>query len=230
MMSTSGGSEAVAREAMLGQAMLDSGQSTVKFKFASINSVDAGIADALAGLPTMGVEAEVMAIAKGLFSYHNPEGFGSGDDAKAVTAAKDALNLALGAGKDAAGNQTGGVQEVMRHQTLLPPDVRGSDVEAAIRSAQPSDTYDFFQREELNADMWTQAGLGPSAGSLPMMGGVPLTLDQIKARDFQIRPTPEMGEYAYRLEFNGPGGGSPVRDASGGVYVFDIQKLLEAVQ
>lgn len=250
MMVAGGGSKPAAREAMIGRAMLDAGQSTAKFKYATITSIDPAFSEAMAGLPTEGMESEILAIAGGLFAFHYPEGFGPDDTAKAQVAAKEMLNLAYGADKDPAGKPTGGVQTVMDHPVLLPPGVRGSDVQdmfvgnslgadysgigvsqgAAIGAAIGAAYGRIAEKDKRNEAAWVAAGIGTSLGSGPMMGGAPVTSAQFRNRSFKIKPAPEVGENAYRIYFMGQQGMTEVLDASGGIYTFDIQKLVDAGQ
>jgi hypothetical protein len=241
MMSAATGNRDVAMEAMMGRAMVDAGQSKNEFRYASVRSVDPLISSALIGLPVP--ESDVLALAAGIMAYQHPEGFGNKpDDLKAkAAAASSAMNRALGQSVAPTGDVTGGVQNVMGFGVLLPVGVSGKAVEAAFGFDRGSGVASFMTGP-VNylmfkaTDAVTGAGpkvadlsgaaMGASAGSQPMMGGVPLTASQIASGNVMLSPVPQMGPTAYRMVYATGGGAAEVRDASGGVFVFDIEKLV----
>ncbi|MDB6151471.1 MAG: hypothetical protein JWQ44_2919 [Chthoniobacter sp.] len=234
----SGGDAAIAKEAMTGQAMLDAGMSKGKLPAVDISQVDAGYAQALAGLPIP--QADIMKLAAGYYAYHNHEPIKDAADAK--KAAKDAVNAALGASTDTAGRTTGGIQAVNGQPLLLPSGVRGADVEAVLNGSggamgavglvggalpvlgPTALALGYGLSDTAISPAWQSSGLGASKGGPPMMGTVPLSQSQLK--ETRIIPTPQFGENAYRMEFRG----APVRDSKGGLYVFDLTQLVKGAK
>jgi hypothetical protein len=238
-MSAATGNRDVAMEAMMGRAMVDAGQSKNEFRYASVRSVDPLISAALAGLPVP--ESDVLALAAGIMAYQHPEGFGNKpEDLKAkAAAASSALNRALGQSVAPTGDVTGGVQNVMGFGVLLPVGVSGKAVEEAFGydSGKGAASFltgpvNYMLRAGADAAFgasgadFSTAGIGASAGSQPMMGGVPLTASQIASGNVVLAPVPQMGPTAYRMIYATGGGAAEVRDASGGVFVFDIERLV----
>jgi hypothetical protein len=230
MMSSATGNRDVAMEAMMGRAMVDAGQAKNEFKYASVRSVDPLISSALIGLPVP--ESDVLALAAGIMAYQNPEGFGNkAEDLKAkAAAASAALNRALGQSVSPTGETTGGVQNVMGFGVLLPVGVSGEAVERAF-SYSPGIggmlTQGFVDMAGGTGPLdMSSAGLGASAGSQPMMGGIPLTRSQLSSGNIKIVPVPQMGPNAYRMTYAVGGGEAEVRDATGGVFVFDLDRLV----
>lgn len=232
MMSASTGNRDVAMEAMMGRAMVDAGQSKAKFPYASARSVDPMISAALIGLPVP--ESDIMALASGIMAYQNPEGFENTPEGKRAQdkAASAALNRALGQSVAPTGDVTGGVQNVMGFSVLLPVGVSAKAVEDAFGYGGGGFagivTQGFVNMAGGGArgvDLST-AGIGSSAGSQPMMGGIPLTQSQIASGNIALAPVPQMGPTAYRMIYSTGAGAAEVRDASGGVFVLDIEKLV----
>ena len=232
MMSAATGNRDVAMEAMMGRAMVDAGQSKNEFRYASVRSVDPAITAALMGLPVP--ESDVLALAAGIMAYQHPEGFGNKpDDLKAkAKAASEALNRALGQSIAPTGDVTGGVQNVMGFAVLLPVGVSGTAVEDAfgyssggILGYVAQGFVDMAGGGVRTADL-SAAGMGASAGSQPMLGGVPLTAAQIASGNIALAPVQQMGPTAYRMIYSTGGGAAEVRDATGGLFVFDIEHLV----
>lgn len=232
MMSASTGSRDVAMEAMMGRAMLDAGQAKPSFKFASVRSVDPATSDALAGIPVP--DGDVMALAAGIMAYQHPEGFDKKDAAAMQEAARDAVSRALGKTKLPTGEVVGGVQPVMGRQTLLPGDVSAEAVEAAIGYMPGSGgisgmlTQGFLDMAGVAAvdpaATFATAGLGASAGSVPMMGGIPLKPGDITSGElrFMSAGASGWGDGAYVMTYRN----QPVRNATGSMFVFDMRALV----
>jgi hypothetical protein len=232
MMSAATGSRDVAMEAMMGRAMVDAGQSKAKFPYASARSVDPMISAALIGLPVP--ESDIMALASGIMAYQNPEGFENTPEGKRAQdkAASEALNRALGQSVAPTGDVTGGVQNVMGFSVLLPVGVSAKAVEDAFgygaggfAGLMTQGFVDMAGGGARGVDLST-AAIGSSAGSQPMMGGIPLTQDQIASGNIALAPVLQMGPTAYRMIYSTGAGAAEVRDASGGVFVIDIEKLV----
>ena len=239
MMSAATGNRDVAMEAMMGRAMVDAGQSKARFPYASVRSVDPMISAALAGLNVP--ESDILALASGIMAYRNQEGFGKDDKQAQDKAAAAALNIALGQSTNPAGDVTGGVQNVMGFAVLLPVGVSGTAVEDAFGYDAGSGLASFmtgpvnyaaraasgavFGDGKKQSD-FASAGMGASAGSQPMLGGIPLTQAQIASGNIALAPVPQMGPTAYRMIYSTGAGAAEVRDASGGVFVLDIEKLV----
>ncbi len=209
MMSAATGNRDVAMEAMMGRAMLDAGQSKNSFKYGSVRTVDPQIATALTGVPVP--EGDVLALAAGIMAYNYPEGFTKEQETARAAAAKDALSRALGQTTLPTGEVVGGVQKALGFETLLPGDVSAEDVDAAFGMGFWSAPTGIF----------STAGLGKSAGSRPMLGGVPLEPKDLASGNIRLLVAPGWGKDAYLMLYNG----EPVRNAAGTTFVFDLRKL-----
>ena len=233
MMSAATGNRDVAMAAMTGRAMLDAGQSKARFTYAAIRTIDPSIASALSGLPVP--ESDILALAAGIFAYENPEGFSTKPEDKPAMdkAAASALNRALGMSKAQTGEVTGGVQNVMGFNVLLPVGVSGKAVEEAFGYHRGNESpVAIFTQGFLDmfgggrgAD-FSAAGIGSSAGSVPMAGGIPLTPSQLASGNIALMPVADGGPTAYRMMFDNGTGYAPIRDKTGGPFIFDIEKLI----
>ena len=241
MMSAATGNRDVAMAAMTGRAMLDAGQSKARFTYAAIRTIDPSIASALSGLPVP--ESDILALAAGIFAYENPEGFSTKPEDKPAMdkAAASALNRALGMSKAQTGEVTGGVQNVMGFNVLLPVGVSGKAVEEAFGYDAVSGLASFmtgpvnyaaraaygavFGDGKKQSD-FSAAGIGSSAGSVPMAGGIPLTPSQLASGNIALMPVADGGPTAYRMMFDNGTGYAPIRDKTGGPFIFDIEKLI----
>jgi len=120
----------------------------------------------------------------------------------------------------------GGVQEVMGQMTLLPPSVSGKAADESLRrAADRMWTETEGDKTVLRRGLWQEAWESASRfGSVPMVGPVRMTPDMLTSGRVSLVP---YSATEYRMVVDG---GTPVQDAQGRLYVFDIQKLIEGTR
>jgi hypothetical protein len=237
-MLASGGDATVGLEAMRGQEMLDAGVAK-RPKVPPVQAVSTDIATALSGLMVPDTVTDVAAailVARG----HAETDLKTVDGKKALEAA---MQSALGQTSDPVSKKTyGGVQMVVREQTLLPPDISGQDLSIAIERAMTTPPTDFLAsavraidgavgipnpepRQISPQDAWTQAG-GLGA---PLVGGAPIP--DIAMGDVVIRPVGNSGMYQLFVK-RADGGMTPahVQMAPNIPYLFSPAELIRATQ
>ena len=222
----------VALEILTGAQMLREGTSEAPKDFVWREAFASDVGEAFAGLPSasrIGAQAEVMKAARSIYAARSG-GAALEDDAQSAMVT-GAIQAALGQVQDRRGRLTGGVQAVNGHQVLLPPGVGADEVDVALRSALG---FDPAVSGPLNhgrmARTWLFGDDAEAAPSLfgddgvPMIGKVPLREAGVRPGQVALIP---MGGSRYRMEIRLPGSVSDVRDASGGVFQFDLSALLE---
>ena len=178
-------------------------------------------------------------------------GQAQGVDPKSEAAKKlwdKSVNMALGQSEDRRGRVTGGIQAVGGQDVLLPIGVSGVDADLALKKALGGDAPNTSLGAMLtdtmhsiipgtsqlyfNSDGGTQAlpdvWKAASPQGVPMLGGESVPLSMIKKG--LVRMVPSSGS-TYRMEVvtNGQPA-SDIRDASGNVFFFDLEKLIEAAK
>jgi hypothetical protein len=237
-MLASGGDATVGLEAMRGQEMLDAGVAK-RPKVPPVQAVSTDIATALSGLMMPSSVSDVAAailVARG----HSETDLTTSEGKKAMN---EAVQAALGQTSDPVSKKTfGGVQMVVREQTLLPPDISGQDLSIAIEKAMTTPPTDFLagavraidravgipnpEPRQINPqDAWTQAG-GLGA---PLVGGAPIP--DIAMGDVVIRPVGNSGMYQLFVK-RADGGMTPahVQMAPNIPYLFSPADLIRATQ
>lgn len=231
MMIARGGDQAVATMAMRGQQMLDQGLVQAPTKTTSVAAISPDIAVALGTNPAADqAQGDILQFATAIYAA-NARGVDPNSDASKKLM-EQSVQTALGQATNRRGLTTGGVQKIGTQPVLLPINVAGADVKAALQKGmsppQPS-TWDVLTMQAPSADapyagdaaFWQ--GIG---ASMPMLGGQPVSYSMIAKGN--VRLVPVSGS-TYRMEVViGGSVKTDIRDASGNLFTFDIQKLADA--
>lgn len=224
-----GGNQALAATILTGQKNIDEGLVRVPSKADRIDKFSNAAAQAFVGAPG-GIEAqaEVMAAAMAIYAA-DPSARGIEPTSEAATALMEtSIQKALGSGKNKKGQATGGIQEIMGSQTILPIGVAGDRVNDALEQAMGAKPETFWSKmsrgpgtmaDTPDVDLWGDGG--------PMWNGKPIPKSY--ARNGGIRIVP-FGGNNYRMEIMTASGPKPAEDANGNVYFFDLQKLMDAAE
>lgn len=229
MLMARGGDSATAMEAMKGQALLDEGLVQAPSKANTIDAVSADVAAALSFAPE-GAQGEVMAMATALYAARAR---GVTDEAQQKTLMEGAIQSALGQTTNKRGEMVGGVQEVGGYPVLLPTGVSAEAADTAMSKAMGADVFGVSQfaqdeRVAVMAERWAKAGPHGQPGSVPMMGGEPVDPRLFSSGNIKITP---VNGSTYRMDYvSGDGTVLQVRNANGGAFVFDLEKLIEATK
>lgn len=231
MMIARGGDQAVATMAMRGQQMLDQGLVQAPTKTTSVAAISPDIAVALGTNPAADqAQGDILQFATAIYAA-NARGVDPNSDASKKLM-EQSVQTALGQATNRRGLTTGGVQKIGSQPVLLPINIAGEDVDAALRKGmsppQPS-TWDVLTMQAPSADapyagdaaFWQ--GIG---ASMPMLGGQPISYSMIAKGN--VRLVPVSGS-TYRMEVViGGSVKTDIRDASGNLFTFDIAKLADA--
>ena len=230
-----GGRPDVAAEMIRGQQLIADGLVQLPPKSDRISAFDSQLGDAFEGIPgSEKIQAELMPAAQALYATVARGVEPSSEDAKTKMA--DAIQAALGQ-SERRGKLTGGVQSVLGDQTLLPIGVNGAHAEAAVRLALgglPNAEDSFwggmanlgaglfgaFDADDDHAAAWAAAGSG-----VPQLNGEPIPHKYIEA--LRIIPMPDG---RYRMELGAGVKTYPIFDADDNMIVFDLPKLMEAME
>jgi hypothetical protein len=216
---------------MSGQALLDEKLVTLPEAAERRGALTEGMATALmaAGVDSV-KQGQIMTFANAIYASRarnlDPK------SQEAVGIMRDAVQAALGQKTDKR-VVTGGIQEVGGNDVLLPVGVAGIALDAALDKAftggprEAPSTWDilmFNAGPKHDAAMWAKA----DAKSPPMLGGKPL--DYSTFSNGHLRLIPVKGN-TYRMQVeSGKGGITDVRDADGGLFLFDAAKLAGALK
>lgn len=207
--------------AMKGQAMLDQGLVQPPTKATTMAAISPDLAMVFASLPP-NAASDTMKMATAIYASQVPAN--GLDDKHEKTLMESSVQMALGQTTNKAQEKTGGVQTIGAAPVLLPPGVSGVKLNGALDKALGKNA-DFFslQTDTIgNPDIWTAAG----AVSAPMLGGA--VLDK-NSRD-RATLTP-LGGSMYAMHLKNPDGSlTDVRDANGGLFIFDVSKLIGAAK
>ena len=231
MMIARGGDQAVATMAMRGQQMLDQGLVQAPTKTTSVAAISPDIAVALGTNPAADqAQGDILQFATAIYAA-NARGVDPNSDASKKLM-EQSVQTALGQATNRRGLTTGGVQKIGTQPVLLPINVAGKDVEAALQKGmsppQPS-MWDVLTMQAPSADApyARDAALWQGIGaSMPMLGGQPVSYSMIAKGN--VRLVPVSGS-TYRMEVViGGSVKTDIRDASGKLFTFDIAKLADA--
>lgn len=216
-----GGDKDVALEAMNGQTLLDGGAVRVEPGVVSA-ALPKTHRNALAELRRGEfITGEVLAFSRAILASRM-----NGTDTVDDEAATDAVNAALGQGKNRRGQTTGGIQQIMGKHTVLPPGMAGEDVEKSLALSLGVGLDSRSTRRNrrlgitLDREAWEAAGDG-----VPMSGKQPLKADQIS----QLRLIPYK-ENLYRLERHIGNTVGDVMNSNDEIYFFDLSQLIEEMR
>lgn len=235
-----GGNSALAATILKGQQILDEGLVRVPPKADRIETFSTSTATAFQGVPgAVKAQAEVMATAQAIYAA-NPSARGIEPTSEAAKELMQAsIQAALGQSTNKRGEVTGGVQEVMGRNTLLPIGVSGENADKMVRDALGGAEVSFFQRlsagpgsmqtEQPSFDSaWIEASTRHGyEGSTPMHNGKPIPSNIV--RDDNVRMIPA-GPNGYRMEIMSGSSVIDVQDENGNVFFFDLQKLMGAME
>ena len=243
-----GGNPEVATAILRGQQMMKEGLVRVPTEAKRIEVFNTGVASAFAGVPgALEAQSEIMGAAQALYAA-DPEARTldpTSDAAKALMS--KSIQTALGQGKNGRGQITGGVQEIMGHNTLLPVGMVGEDVNKALLASvgtqqaaglslglnglTPSVGFSFGDTpvtpEKIN-DAWAAATARDGfEGSVPLFNGQPIPARYVDSGNVRLIPA---GANGYRMEITSGIATMPAEDADGNILFFDLEKLVEAMQ
>ncbi len=230
-----GGNPALATTLLKGQQMLDEGLVRVPANADQIQSFSTPAAEAFQGVPgAIEAQAEVMAAAQAIYAAE-PSARGMEPTSEAAkTLMAESIQTALGQGKNKRGQVTGGVQEIMGNQTLLPPGVAGERVDEVLRAAMIGGEIvgaNSFERGVnaiagglFGADVTKPSDVWGEGGP-PMHNGKPIPAKYVTRGNVRMIPA---GPNGYRLEITSGTSVINVQNADGNVFFFDLKKLMEA--
>jgi hypothetical protein len=225
----------LALEAAKGQALLDEGLVQAPPEANTIDAVAPDIAGALSYLPES-AQADAMAMATSLYAAR-ARGVTDKEQQKEIM--KEAIQSALGQATNKKMEVTGGVQSVGGYDVLLPLGMTSEAAEGALGVAFGTTMagrrgHNMIQSPALadmpveTADFWAKAGPYGQPGSIPMMGGEPVSPSHFA--NGRLRITPVSGS-VYRMDYvSGDGLPIQVRDEKGGAFIFDLDALTEATK
>ncbi len=218
MMMAAGGSTEIATLAIQGQELLDNKVVQAPSSAGKIEAFAPQVADALKFVQGA-QQGELLQFATAIYAATAQ---GVTDEAQQKELMSQAVQKALGQSTDPKGNLIGGVQKIGEFDTLLPPDVAGDKVNAALEAAWSGAKF------MPKVPMQVAAGgvnVWGALGQAPHMGGKPV--DPAYADYMRLVPIGNDGRY--RMEFTLPGGGTePVMNQDGGFMVFALDDLVTA--
>lgn len=236
-----GGRPDVAAAMLQGQQMLAENLVQLPKNSDRIEAFNAQIATAFDGIPgAPQAQSELMEAAKAIYASKAQGIEPNSEAAKDLMA--QSIQTALGQSKNKKGQTTGGVQEVMGHPTLLPIGVPGTDVERAIRLAMggnPEPTGNVLSKA---SRALTDIGMSILGGEQPDRTSVWEAIGVTGGPMFNGKPIPQayinndlirvvsVGGNMVRLEMTNGTARFDVEDGDGNVLMFDITKLLEAME
>lgn len=218
-----GGRPVIAAEMLRGQQILDEGMVKIPAKLTS-KVVSPKIAGALRGIPNeLGAQKELMEAAKAIYAAR-AQGQDL-DDAQSSKLMESSMQTALGQSQNKRGELTGGVQEIMGRETLLPVGVSGKGAEAAMDAAfgvayVPMAFSKAYSKDGVNEEMWAAAG-----GGVPMVNGSPVPSRMVTGENLRLISA---GGSNYRMEIVLSGTTLDAEDENGNVFFFDLNALMEA--
>jgi hypothetical protein len=235
--------EAAVGAAFQGQSMIDAGLIQRPDK-TTIASVSTSLADAISSSQNSAlVEADLMDFVVAGWASE-ARGIEPNSEAS-TTLLKKWVNIAAGGSTDARGRATGGIQTIGGYDVLLPIGVRGDALNRALGASVATSEVSFggLVKDSIISSLplmggsrpneaaavgidpavWTPAGVGASAGSVPMLYGKPMSPSLF--RDGEVKLIP-VAQNIYRMEILRAGGGVlHPSDGQGMVYMFDIRKI-----
>ncbi|GGO50874.1 hypothetical protein SAMN05444398_101859 [Roseovarius pacificus] len=237
-----GANPVVATEILRGQKIMSEGTVSIPTESTVRDMFNGDFAPAFAGLPG-GIEAQADAMMAARAIYANRAGGAELDDAGKEDLMRQSINAALGGSKNKRGHATGGVQTILKNQTLLPVGVSGIDVEAAMQKALTGTAphkgrgplsamgnlgaalFDSTSYE-LDPEVWAEASDQgtPTLGGIPTIGGV-IPKRLIDGGNVRLIAA---GQQGYRMEVTIGSGTYDATDANGKLFFFDLNKLMEA--
>jgi len=223
-----GGEKTVAFEAMRGQAMLDEGLVQAPTSSNSLEAISPDIAAALSSTTPIGVQGDLRKFA---ISIYAARARGVTDEAEQKTIMEGAVQSALGQSKNRRGQTLGGVQTIGGNPVLLPVNISGEDADEALGLAFSSGIAAMSPLESFAQIGATFLGQGNQAaekqvwpdGNIPMLGGKPLNPSLFHRGHVRLVPT---NGTSYRMEIVTNGGVQDARNAAGGAFEIDLEKLV----
>lgn len=231
-----GGNHALASTILTGQQMLDEGLVRVPPNADRIDTFSTATATAFEGVPgSIEAQSEVMATAQAIYAA-DPAARGLEPTSEAATKLMEgSIQKALGQAKNKRGKTTGGVQEIMGNNTLLPIGVDGEKADEVLRMAMTGEiTGETSFARGMNALTGGLFGANVSTpsdlwgdGGAPMHNGKPIPPSYVNNGSVRMIPA---GPNGYRLEITSGSTRIDAQDADGNVFFFDLKKLMEAAE
>lgn len=229
MLQARGGSPDVATQAMRGQQMLDEGLVQVPQKATRVGAFSPDIAEALSYLPNDAKsQGDLLKFATAIYASSARSVDPSSDAASDLM--ESAMQAALGQSTNKRGRLTGGVQKISGHNVFLPVGVAGDDVQTALEKAfTPNLT--FAQKIFPFGEIATDSAVFDAMGSAPMLKGEPLSYRHFANDELRLIPVPSPTGMTYRIQIERGGGAVlDAEDANGNVFMFELDKFLEAAK
>ena len=222
-MMASGGSSHLAAEIIKGQGLLDEGVVSLPSKVSFNKSFNDEFGEAFANIPMPAdVRGEMIVAARAIYASRVGDK-AEIDDEDAKELLSQSIQTALGAGRNKKGDPTGGVQDVLGSQTLLPIGVNGEAATAALETALSAGFQNpapAFGRQSI------EAFAAASDMGVPHVKGKPISDSLLASARFSIVAR---GPRGYGLTFTR---GTQTYDAegpNGERYIFDLEDLIDAV-
>lgn len=225
-----GGSEAVAAEAIRGQAMIDEKQAQLPPEKDWNATMQGEFRAALASLPADSVQAEadILKFAKAIYaSRSSAPGFEADENVM-----RESIQTALGQTTNPRGMTVGGVQEFFGQQVLMPTNINAESAQKAFTDGMWSHVgpLTVTRNEDAlsNPEFWAKMSIQQRAdgshhsGGVPRIGGEPLPLKMITDGDVRFVP---VGGTKYRMEVQRSGSVLDVHTKEGSIYIVDFSRL-----
>jgi hypothetical protein len=230
----SGGPRATSAEILRGQSIMAEGLTSMPQKSTFNKAFNSNFAEAFAGVPfPVEARSEVLAAARAI--YASRAAGADLDEGAQANLMKSSINAAMGAEASIDGKTvTGGVQEVMGRPTIMPPGVKGGDVDAALEKAFAPIMPDGALATTIAAlspwgtdmvDLDLSAFSEASGMGLPRVLGSEVSADLVMGADIGIVA---IGSKGYGLTFTF---GNQTYDAEGPNrerYVFRLEDFIDA--
>jgi hypothetical protein len=223
-----GGDKTVAFEAMRGQSMLDEGLVQAPTKANSLDAISPDIVEAISSTTPTVMQGELLKFAISIAAARSR---GITDEAQLKTIMVGAVQSALGQSKNRRGQTLGGVQTIGGNPVLLPVGMSGEDADRALGLAFSSGIAAMSPLESFAQIGATFLGQGNQAAAnqvwpndnVPMLGGKPLNPSLFHRGHVRLVPT---NGTSYQIEIVTNGAVQDARNAAGGMFEFDLEKLV----
>lgn len=233
-MMAKGGSEAVAAEAIRGQAMIDEKLAQLPPEKDWTATMQSEFRATLADLPADSVQAEadVLKFAKAIYaSRASAPGFEADKNSM-----RDAIQAALGQTTNPRGETVGGVQDFFGQPVLMPSNINAERAQKALTDGMMANLTDGQAFGSIwggidassNPEFWSRISVQSRpdgtirSGGVPRVGGDPLPLKMITGGDVRFVP---VGGTSYRMEVQRSGSVLDVHTPEGTLYIVDLSRL-----
>lgn len=230
----------VTAEALRGQSMLDENLVETPTSAKQNEYLNEVLGEALGSVAgNIKVHSSIKTFTSALYAANAGEMDPESAEAKALY--KDSIQRALGQSENGRGDLVGGIQAVFGNKLVLPPTVNGEEAQKALtmalgfvpdlrgktaleRMAMMGGALLGEQGGNLIEDAWLAASDGRG---VPLAGDQPISRDYFKQEE--IRIVSFDGRY-YRIEYGPEGAAQDASDENGNIYLFELDKLVGAMQ